>query len=123
MQSRSGLARLIEHNQTRVCLVDYTLCVGTAAQVAALREVADFFARFSAPMPAVVNVTRVQAGKPVLDEAARLGKAVFTPKTSRGAIVGIVGYKKILLRTYGFFSGNVLYPCESVGLALDWVTR
>ncbi len=58
-----------------------------------------------------------------MDRANLLGKEVFNAMALRSAVVDVVGYKKILLRTFSFFAGMAPVPFETVPAALDYVTK
>ena len=60
-------------------------------------------------------------GSDFMESAKKYGKEIMNQKTEKGAILGIFGIKKILLKAYTRFSGENLIPFDSEEEAKDYL--
>ncbi len=113
----------VTHNGVKVFINDLTACTNTAEVLLALEAMVANTRLQASKMRTVTNITGVTLDSVAMDRANLLGKEVFNAMALRSAVVGVVGYKKILLRTFSFFSGIAPVPFDTVAAALDYVAK
>lgn len=113
----------VTHKGVKVFINDLTACTNTADVLLALDAMVANTKMQASKMRTVTNITGVTLDSVAMDRANLLGKEVFNAMALRSAVVGVVGYKKILLRTFSFFSGMAPVPFETMDAALDYVTK
>lgn len=113
----------VVHKGVKVFLNDLTACATPADVMQAIDAMLANALAQPGNMRSVTDITNVIIDTAAMDRANKLGKEVFNAKALRTAIVGVTGYKKILLRTFSFFSGMAPVPFDTREAALDYVVR
>lgn len=52
-----------------------------------------------------------------------IGKETFEPRILKGALIGITGVKKVLLKAYNLFSNSDLTPFDTEEQAKEWLIK
>jgi hypothetical protein len=114
--------RWIEHKGKRILLADFSGLVGDQGLPLLDRE-AMLMQDARRKVLVLVDLTNGIANEAFLARARTLGKAVFMPNSEKRAIVGVTGFRGILLTAYTRFIGtnNIQRTFATVEEAKDWL--
>ena len=96
----------VTHNGVKVLINDLTACTNTAEVLLALHAMVANTRLQASEMRTVTNNAGVTLDPVAMVRDNLLGKEVFKAVALRSAVVGVVGYKKILLRTFLVLFGH-----------------
>ena len=112
----------LTHKGKRVLFIDYTQCKNTNEMLKVLDLVRQEYEKSIGPFLALNDFTGTYGSSDFLN-AAQKHKDLFDAKTSKTAVLGIVGIKKILLNGYNAFVKKKQMPFDTKEEALDYLVK
>jgi hypothetical protein len=120
---RNRVVSSVMRHGKKIFINDLTACATTADVLAALAAMEANTRLQTEKMRTVTDITGVNIDSQVMDRANKLGKELFNRMALRSAIVGVVGYKRILLRAFTFFSGIAPVPFDDREAAIEYAAK
>lgn len=112
--------RTITHKGNEIIFVDYTGLKGKEASLELLAKSVEALEQFDSPIPLLANLEDAITGPEFMKRSKELG-STFKNKTSKAALLGITGIKKILLQAYNKATGDNMIPFRDKDAALEWL--
>jgi hypothetical protein len=115
-------SKWLEHAGARILYADYS---GFGADLAGLRAEVEYASELTLrePTASVLSLVDVgdTTGTPEIMDFLKSAAAKTKPHVRKMAVVGVQGYKKILLRAVIAFSGQAIQPFDTIEEAKDWL--
>ena len=115
-------SRWIDHRGARILLADYSGFGGVLEQ---LKPEVDYASELTVrePLNSVLSLVDVTctSGTPEIMDLLKTAAATTKPYIRKMAVIGVEGYKKILLRAVVAFSGQTIHSCDTIEEAKDWL--
>jgi hypothetical protein len=112
----------LDHKGTRILLADYSRF---GADLAGLHAEVEYAVELTIkePKDSVLSLVDVSgtSGTPEIVDYIKSAAAKTKPYVRKMAVVGIQGYRKILLRAVIAFSGQAIHPCDTIEEARQWL--
>jgi hypothetical protein len=117
-------SRWFEHRGKRIFLTDYSNFGADTSALGAEIEAAEeaTFAQPENSMLVIVDIRDTIASKGAM-QLFKVSAARTKPHVRKAAIVGITGYKKVLIEVVSIFSGRSFVPFTSLEEAMDWIVE
>ena len=115
-------SKWINHKGVKIILADYSGCGGELERLKSEVEYASDLTLREPPnsVLSLVDVTGT-SGTPEIMDFLKSAAAKTKPHVRKMAVVGVQGYKRILLRAVTAFSGQTIYPCDTIEEAKNWL--
>jgi len=115
-------SKWIEHKGKRIVLADYS---GFGADLTGLKAEVEHASDLTMkePLDSVLSLVDVTgtSGTPEIVDYIKTAAVATKPYVRKMAVVGIQGYRKILLRAVIAFSGQAIHPCDTIEQAKEWL--
>jgi hypothetical protein len=111
----------IEHKGKKILFVDYSSCKSPDETIQVLEEAAKEFEKSPVKLLSLDNYNNAFASDVFMKRAKELGNTVISAKREKGAIIGLGGAKRVLLRSYNLFVKDKLAPFETKEDALEYL--
>lgn len=114
---------LIKHKGKIVIFCDYTHCKNNEESIKMLHTCSAYFQEISEPLLVISDITNVLGSKEFMNEAKKLKHEVFDKRIKKGALLGVTGMKKVLLKSYNIFSKHKREAFDTKEEALDYLVK
>jgi hypothetical protein len=115
-------SRWIDHKGVKILLADYSGFGGVLDQ---LKPEVEYASELTVrePLNSVLSLVDVSctSGTPEVMDFLKTAAVKTKPYIRKMAVVGVQGYKKILLRAVVTFSGQTIQACDTIEEAKDWL--
>jgi hypothetical protein len=115
-------SKWIEHKGKRIILADYS---GFRADLPGLKSEVENASDLTMrePLNSVLSLVDVTdtSGTPEVMDYLKTAAARTKPYVRKMAVVGVQGYKKILLRAVIAVTGQAIQPCDTIEEAKEWL--
>jgi hypothetical protein len=115
-------SKCIDHKGVKIILADYSGCGG---ELERLKSEVEYACELTIrePLNSVLSLVDVSgtSGTPEIMDLLKTAAAKTKPHVRKMAVVGVLGYKKILLRAVIAFSGQTIQPCDTIEEAKHWL--
>ncbi|MBN2214661.1 MAG: hypothetical protein JW723_10490 [Bacteroidales bacterium] len=122
----AGGAQIVQHKNKDIYYIDYSNIKTTGEFLKTMREAAAFREKVRAmgkkDLLVLVNITDSYLNVEILDELKKAGR-IISEMTKKEAIVGITGYKKILLQIVQTFANLNFQVFRNIDDAKDWLVK
>jgi hypothetical protein len=109
-----------DYNGKKILYIDYR-GMNEEEGIKNVEHQADIMRHLNEKVLVLADYTGTFATLNFMNRLKKLGKEVLEPKTEKGALIGVVGIKKMLLNTYNLFTGGNLKAFNSEEEALKYL--
>lgn len=113
----------IYHKGKKILFIDYSNCKRIEDMLSVLDEVKKEFKKTSDNFLTLNNFNNAFGSKEFMAKANKYAKEIFDKRTTKSAVLGITGIKKILLNGYNNFVKNKQVPFDTKEKALDYLAQ
>jgi hypothetical protein len=107
----------------KIMYVDYTQCKTVEEMLKVLDEVRQEYERTTEVFVAVADFRGNYGSKEFMQKASELAKDHLDKRTTKTAVLGVFGIKKILLNAYNAFVKNKLVPFDTKEEAFEYLIK
>jgi hypothetical protein len=113
----------VNYKGRKIMYVDYTHCKNTEELLQVLDEVRREYEKTTETFVAVADMRGNFGSSEFMNKAKQLGKDILDARTTKTAILGVTGVKKILLNGYNAFVKNKLVPFDTKEEAFEYLIK
>jgi hypothetical protein len=113
----------IEYKGQKIMYVDYSKCKNKEEMIQLLEHVAAIHGTSETPLLTLSNFEGTFGSREFMERAQKLGREVLHPKRKKGALLGIMGIKRIIYDTYTKITGDNLRAFSSREDALEYLVN
>lgn len=111
----------IVYKGKKILVINFFECQTHNEMVEIIQNLEKEYNKSIEPILTLEDYTDAHVSSEFMAEAKRLGKDLFSKKRTKGAVLGIQGIKKLLLKSYNSYTGENLIPFDSKEEALEYL--
>jgi hypothetical protein len=115
--------RWINHKGKKILYVDYRGQTTNEEHFRTLEKQAEIMSSLKTQCLVLTNYEGTRATPEYMHRVRELGRDVFDKKFRRGAVLGITGLKRIILKGYISFTGHKIRAFDSEAKAIEWLVK
>ena len=113
----------INYKGKRILYIDYTKCKTTADMINVLEEAKRLYESTTEMYLVINDFTGATGSTEYMQKVKQYGKEIFDGRTTKSAILGISGIKKILLNGYNSIAGKRVVPFDTKEEAVEYLVE
>ncbi len=113
----------VYHKGKKIMYVDYSHCKNVEEMLQVLDEVRKEYEKTTETFVAVADFRGNFGSTEFMEKAKKLGKDLLDARTTKTAVLGVTGIKKILLNAYNAFVKHKLVPFNTKEEAFEYLVK
>jgi hypothetical protein len=111
------------HKGKKIMYVDYTHCKSPEEMIKVLYEVKAEYERTTEMFISVADFRGCYGSSEFLKEAQKVAREIIDQRTSKTAVLGVTGIKKVLLQSYNAFIKHKMVPFDTKEQAFEYLVK